>query len=209
MTSPLLILGAGGHGKVVADACLAAGGRVAGFVDADPDLTGDEVLGLPVLGVVNRLEHLAREHGVAAVALGVGDNRARLELAREVRRANLDLATVVHPRATVAASAVLGPGVVICAGAAVCVEARVGAASIVNTNAVVDHECVLGEATHVCPAAALAGRVSVAEGGFVGIGASVLPCLSIGAWAVVGAGAVVREDAPAAATVVGVPARSL
>ena len=207
MAGRVLIIGAGGHGKVVADILRANGIEPAGFVDADESLWGKTVLGVPVLGGMMRLEKIARQAGATAAALGIGDNRVRLEHAAEIARAGLELAPAVHPSAAVSPSAVLGRGVVICAGAAVCVEAIVGDAAVVNTNATVDHECRVGEAAHVCPNAALAGRVQVGCGAFVGIGASVIQCLSIGDWATVGAGAVVTRDVASSSTVVGVPAR--
>ncbi len=107
---PVLILGAGGHGKVVADLLASRGTPAAGFIDADESLHGSTVAGLPVLGGMNRLEHHARQAGASAVALAIGDNRVRLEHAREASRAGLDVATLVHPAATVSASATLGPG---------------------------------------------------------------------------------------------------
>ena len=207
MAGKVLIIGAGGHGKVVADVLRANGVEPAGFVDADESLWGRSVLGVPVLGGMMRLEKIARQAGATTATLGIGDNRVRLEHAAEVVRAGLALAPAVHPSAVVSPSATLGSGVVVCAGAVVCVEAVVGDFAVVNTNATVDHECRVGEAAHVCPAAALAGRVSVGRGAFVGIGASVIQCRSVGEWATVGAGAVVTRDVPAGATAVGVPAR--
>lgn len=207
MSNRILIIGAGGHGKVVAEILRARGTEPGGFVDADEALWGTQVLGLPVLGGMNHLEKIARHHGLASAIVAIGDNRVRQEVAREVERAGLKLASAVHPSATISPTVRLGRGVVVCMGAAICVQAQVGDLAIINTNATVDHECEIGPAAHICPNASLAGRVMVAQGAFVGIGSSVIQCRSIGEWATVGAGAVVTRDIPAHSTAVGVPAR--
>jgi NDP-sugar pyrophosphorylase family protein len=85
-------------------------------------------------------------------------------------------------------------------------DAHIGNSTIVNTGAIVDHECRIGKGVHICPGVLLAGRVQIEEGAFVGLGAKILPCLKVGAYATIGAAALVREDVPAHATVVGVPA---
>jgi sugar O-acyltransferase (sialic acid O-acetyltransferase NeuD family) len=203
-----LIVGAGGHGKVVLDILRAAGQhRPVGFVDADPRLHGTTVMGLPVLGGVNQLKRLAATHKAAAAIVAIGDNRARVGYADAVVEAGLNLATAVHPSAVVAESAEIGRNVVVAAGAIVCPEARIGDHAIINTAATVDHECEIGVGVHVCPGVHLAGRVRVEAGVVIGMGASVIQCLRIGAGATVGAGAVVVRDVMAGVTVVGVPAR--
>jgi sugar O-acyltransferase (sialic acid O-acetyltransferase NeuD family) len=203
----VVIVGAGGHGKVVLDVLLAERRyRPVGFVDADPKLTDAYVGGLPVLGSVNSLTRLRRERLRHAI-VAIGDNLARLRYATLLREEGFTLVSAVHPTASVSPSATLGDNVVVCAQAAVVCEARVGAAAIVNTGAVVDRECVVGDGVHVCPGAVLAGRVRVGRGAFVGIGAQVIQCRTVGRFAIVGAGAAVIDDVPDFATVVGVPAR--
>lgn len=203
----VVIVGAGGHGKVVLDILSAAGGhRVVGFLDADPALRGTAVGGLPVLGPVNLLAKLWQQkvrHGVVAI----GDNRTRRRYGDLLREQGFTLANAVHPSAVVSAAATLGANVVVAAQAVVGVDARVDDFAIVNTGATVDHECHVGAAAHVTPGVRLAGRVRVGEEAFVGLGAIVIQCLSIGRGATVGAGAVVLTDVPDGATVVGVPAR--
>lgn len=203
---PLLIVGAGGHGKVVLDVVRAAGRyEPVGFLDADPALAGQSRGGVPVLGPVNLLPKLRSKARHAVVA--IGDNRTRHRYAAELRGQGFTLVSAVHPSAVVSPAASLGENVVIAAHATVCTEARLDDLVILNTAAVVDHEGHVGVAAHVGPGALLAGRVRVGSMAFVGMGAKVIQCLSVGEGATIGAGAVVTHDVPAGATVVGVPAR--
>ncbi|MBC7783978.1 MAG: hypothetical protein H7144_09065, partial [Burkholderiales bacterium] len=156
-----VIIGAGGHGKVVLDILQTEGKhRVVGFLDADASLAGTMVAGVPVIGGINQLLRL-KSQKVRAALIAIGDNRVRQQYAREAIDAGLELITAIHPRASVARSAVIGRNVVIAMNASVCADARIGDSAIVNTSAIVDHECVVGEAVHVCPGAALAGRVRI------------------------------------------------
>ena len=203
----LVIVGAGGHGKVVLDIVRAAGRHEpVGFVDADTRLTGTTVGGLPVLGPTNVLAKL-RQQRVRHAIIAIGDNRTRHRYAELLEAEGFELATLVHPTAFVSPTAKLGKNVVVGPNASVITEARIGDGTIVNTGAIVEHECEVGGAVHVAPAACLAGRVRVGAFSFIGIGARVIPCMSIGEGATVGAGAVVIADVPPNATVVGVPAR--
>jgi UDP-perosamine 4-acetyltransferase len=204
----ILIIGAGGHGKVVLD-ILRAGGRYepVGYLDADPALAGTTVGGLPVLGAANLLPKLRQQQKVRSAIVAIGDNRTRARYAQLLREQGFELINAVHPSAVVSPTARLGANVVVAAGAVICTEAVVGDSTIINTAAIVDHEVQVGDATHVSPGVCLAGRVRVGASAFLGIGAQVLPCLSVGEGATVGAGAVVIRDVPPFATAVGVPAR--
>lgn len=203
----VIIAGAGGHGRVVLD-ILRAGGThtVVGFLDANLDLKGQVIAGVPVLGHLNLLPKLIAA-GVGGAIVAIGDNRVRRSYAQKLVAAGLELINAVHPSAVVSPTAALGRNIVVAAGAIVCTDARVADHAIVNTAAVVDHECEVGQAAHIAPGVRLAGRVWVGEGAFVGIGANVLPCLRVGEYSTVGGGALVRKDVPPGATVVGVPAR--
>jgi UDP-perosamine 4-acetyltransferase len=205
-----IIIGAGGHGKVVLDILQSAAEyRVAGFVDADPKLAGTKVNQLPVFGAVHLLSRLVSQHRIGAVIIAIGDNRARSSYARTVDELRLPLINAIHPSAVVSRTAILGRNVVIAANAVVCAEAKIGDFAIINTAATVDHECEIGSAVHICPGAHLAGRVRVDADAFVGLGANIIQCLRIGAGATIGAGAVVLQDIPPQATAVGVPAKIL
>jgi sugar O-acyltransferase (sialic acid O-acetyltransferase NeuD family) len=205
VTEPeLVVYGGGGHGRVVLDAAQAAGARVLGFLD-DRLTAGSAVDGLPVLGNAGWLA----EHAGLAVALGVGDNAIRERIASEIVRAGSRLATVIHPRAVVAASAKVEAGAVVLAFAVVNPGARVGRGAIVNSGAVVEHDVELGEFSHVSPNATLGGAAQLGRAAHVGLAGCVLPGRSVGAGSTVGAGAVVTRDIGTGVVVVGVPARSV
>lgn len=196
----LIVIGAGGHAKVVISTLEAAGHKVAGIYDDDRAKWGTEILGVPVHGGLAELgiELL----GKAVIA--IGDNAARAIVARQFEGA--DWVTVVHPAAYVHPSASLGQGTVVFAGAVVQPCANVGAHVIVNTGATIDHDCMIDDFVHIAPGTNLAGGVKIGRGAFLGIGSAVIPYRSIGEWSTVGAGAVVITDLPAGVTAVGVPA---
>jgi sugar O-acyltransferase (sialic acid O-acetyltransferase NeuD family) len=203
----VVIIGAGGHGRVVLDILRAEGKHnVVGFLDADPTLAGSTVGGLPVMGRVNNFPRL-REQRVKGAIVAIGESRARRRYAQVILDNGLELISTRHPSATLSASASIGRNVVIAPGAIIGPEARVEDSAIINTASIIEHECVIGTGAHICPAAAMAGRVNVSPGAFIGLGSRIIQCLTIGEDAIVGAGAVVIADVPASATVVGVPAR--
>jgi sugar O-acyltransferase (sialic acid O-acetyltransferase NeuD family) len=206
MTRRLAILGAGGHGKVVADTAMESGWQDLMFFDDAADLPR-LVGGWPVVGGSGDL--IGALGGFAAVVVAIGNNRVRLDKTRGLIAAGAAAVSLVHPRAYVARDVKVGPGTVVLAGAVVQPGSCLGAAVIVNTGATIDHDCVLGDGVHVCPGTNIAGFVSVGECAWLGIGCSVRQTLTIGAGSVVGGGAAVVAPVPEGATVVGVPARSL
>lgn len=203
----LLVWGAGGHGRVVAELARLAGFAVAGYADRNAEKVGSVIdsEGANVLTTEDRLPAWLGEAEARALALGVGDNRARLERSRRFDPA--ELPPLLHPAATMSPSATLEPGAVMFAGAVANSGSSIGWAAIVNTAAVIEHDVVLGAGVHVSPGAVIAGGAVVEEGTWVGANATVLPGVRIGAWSIVGAGAVVLRDVEPGATVVGNPAR--
>jgi sugar O-acyltransferase (sialic acid O-acetyltransferase NeuD family) len=199
-TERIVLLGAGGHAKVVISTLEAAGRSVAAVLDDDRGKWGQQLLDVPVTGPLSEAEAGGYDFGVVAV----GDNVTRKAIAQVLRLLWL---SVVHPRAIVHDSVTLGAGTVIFAGAVVQPGAVLGNHVIVNTGATVDHDCVLADFVHVAPGAHLAGHVAVGEGSLIGIGSSVIPGIKIGSWTMVGAGGVVLKDLPDSVLAFGVPAR--
>lgn len=204
---PCIILGCGGHGRVVLDILVQAG-RYApvGFVDSNRELTGRRIDGLPVLGHPDDLPDLRETLGVDCAIVAVGDNGARRQLSDRLENLGFELVNAIHPSANLARNVNVGRNVVVAAGALVGAHCQIGDSVILNTGCIVDHESLIGTATHVCPGARIAGRVIVESGAFVGIGATIIQSLRIGYEAVVGAGAVVIRNVAPMSTVVGVPA---
>lgn len=207
--NPCVIVGAGGHGRVVLDILLSAGShRVVGFLDSNPALHGRRIDGLPVLGDLSALSDLQAQ-GIHKAVVAIGDNGVRRDFARRIAESGFELINAVHPSANLAHNVNLGRNVVVAAGALVCAHCQIGDSVILNTGCIIDHESMIGTAVHVCPGAKLAGRVAVQAGAFIGIGATILQGLRIGCEAVVGGGAVVIDDVQPMSTVVGIPARTV
>jgi UDP-perosamine 4-acetyltransferase len=212
MTARCVILGGGGHARVVIEA-LRAEGRLepAAIVDADPARKGTAIFGVPVVGGDAELPAL-RAAGVTHAVAGVGgvrDNAPRHRLLEAARAAGFHPAGVIHPSAMVSPSARLAPSVQVLAGAVIGPEAQLADGVVVNTRAVVEHDCRIGEYAHIASGAVLAGTVTVGPLAHIGAGAVVRQKISIGRGAVIGAGAAVVKDVADGDVVVGVPARLL
>ncbi len=210
-TLPVIIVGAGGHALVVADALLACGRQVLCFVDADLTKADTQVLGLPVLGGDAELHRfttheVALANGIGGVGRSTGEPlRARVQA--ELEAAGWHFITVRHPAAIVSAHALVGAGAQLLAGSVVQPGAQIGRGVIVNTRAVVEHDVRVGDFAHIAPGAVLCGNVVVGAGAHVGAGATVRQGVVLGAGVVVGIGAAVVAD-HAAGVLVGVPARN-
>ena len=206
VTQRLLIVGAGGHAKVVIEAARAAGFAPVAVVD--PQARGD-VLGVPVRGTDEDVAILWASGEFDAAAVAIGDNQLRLRLAGTLRRIGCSTPAIVHPRATVSPTAEIYDGVVVMAHAVVNACARIGRDSIVNTAAIVEHDCALGEAVHAAPRSVMGGSCSFGSLTLFGIGAVARPGVKVGSRVVIGAGATVVSDIPDGWVVAGTPARRL
>jgi sugar O-acyltransferase (sialic acid O-acetyltransferase NeuD family) len=203
----LLIAGAGGHGRVVADTALATGAysSLAFLDDREANLVTSE--GWSILGPLRDLGNFSAEF--QAFAAGFGNAALRLEMLSRARDLGFHCASIIHPAAVVSKYCSIDEGSVVFAGGCINVGARIGTACIINTGATVDHDCVVADGVHICPGAHLAGSVEIGPRTWFGVGAVAREGIKIGSDVIVGAGAVVVRDIPDRATVAGNPAKAL
>jgi sugar O-acyltransferase (sialic acid O-acetyltransferase NeuD family) len=197
--SKVAVIGAGQHGRVVASVLEAAGTSIAGHYDDDPDTWGSVIGTALVLGPPSEIPLLS------PAIIAIGDNRVRQELS-----GRLDLAwvTAIHPFSWLHPGVPVGSGTVVGSGVSVQVGAEIGRHVILNNSAGVGHDARVGDYAHLT-VAHLAGGAHVDDGVLLGVGSVVAPRVEVGAWATVGAGAVVISDVAPGAMVVGNPARGL
>lgn len=201
----LIIVGGGGHGRVVADAARAAGAQVVAFADAA--LAGGVVDGVPVIDAEPAVVARAALQRGAGAAVAIGHNATRQRVHASLAEAGVTIASVIHPSAVVLGGAQLGVGVQVLAGAVLGVGAALGDGCIVNTSASIDHDCRVGPFCHLSPGVHTGGQVELGEGVHLAIGVSVRNRVKVGAWSQIGVGAAVVGDVPAHVVAYGVPAR--
>ncbi len=207
MTRQHVILGSGGHAKVLLDALRTLNLPVTACTDTNPQRVGDTLLGIPIQSEADLETMFPPESTLLVNGVGgVGDMSPRRSVYNRFRAMGYDFATIVHPHASVADDAALGQGVQVLAGAVVVTGARIDENTIINTRASVDHDCAIGAHCHIAPGVTLSGGVSVGNASLVGTGASVIQGISLGSQCIVGAGAAVIRNVPDGATAVGVPA---
>lgn len=204
---PIVIFGAGGQARELIDlvADLSSAFRVVALIDRNAE-SGAHVLGVPVFAEAKELD---REPTKLRAVIGSGLIALRDRMLEEISQSGMKPIALVHPSATVSASAHISEGAVVAAQSAVMNGAILGGHCLVNTCCSIGHDCRIGCAAVLSPGVHLGGAVHIGDAAFLGLGAIVLPGIRVGERAVVGAGAVVNRDVAAGATVTGVPAQSV
>lgn len=202
-----IIIGAGGHGKVVADSILSSGQEVLGFID--DYVSKSPIDGISVIGNSSDVLTIMSAFPCSFMVAAIGDNASRRSMVSRLNAWELSWGTVVHPNSTVSRYACIGKGTVIMPGVIVNAGATIGDHVILNTACAVDHDCVIHDHAHLSPGVCLAGGVVVEEGAHIGTGTSIIPDRVVGAWSVVGAGACVINNIPPGVVAAGVPAKVL
>lgn len=210
LTEPIFVFGSSGHAKVVIDILECEGRSIIGLLD-DFRTPGERIAGHEILGTFEDIATLVKRHRTRAGVVAVGDNWQRAQASLRVCESvdGFEFVTAVHPAATIARSAHLGPGTVVMAGAVINSDVVLGKGCIVNTSASIDHDCVLQPFASLAPGARLGGAVTLGECSAVLIGASVTHNAKVGHHSVVGGGSMVLGDVADLQLVAGIPARSL
>lgn len=195
----VVIIGAGGHAKVVADIVLKSGDKLLGFLD---DCKQGAVLdGYDVLGKIKDAKKFADD---TRFIVAIGDNKTRKQVTEQSK---LNWYTAVHPSAQIGIGTQIGVGSCIAANAVINAGATVGVGCIINTSAVVEHDCVVGDFSHVSPGAVLCGTVEIGDCVHIGANATVINNLSVCSNSIVGAGATVVKSIEKSGVYVGTPAK--
>ena len=198
MKSKLMIIGASGHGKVIADIASLTGYQEIEYLD---DATRPAI---PTVGTVADFPQFLNSHNFI---VAIGNNAIRERITRQLQESKAKLATLIHPAAVIGSGVTIGDGTVVMAGAVINADATVGMGSIINTGSSVDHDCTVGDFVHVSVGARLAGTVTVDDRTMIGAGAVVINNRSVCADCMIGAGAVVVKDITESGTYIGVPAK--
>lgn len=208
MNIPVLIIGGGGHAKVLIEALRLRSMNVIGIIDADPAKVGIEVSGVRVVGEEDSISEYDPKTVRLVNAIGsIRQPKIRTAVFEKFKARGFTFSSVIHPSAVVAPDAVLGEGVQLMAGVVVQPGVTIGVDTIINTRAAIDHDCLIGDNVHIAPGVTLSGGVIVGNGAHIGAGATVIQGIRIGANSVIGAGSLVIDDIPSEAEVFGVPAK--
>ena len=209
-SKPVILLGAGGHAKVLLDILLEQNAEIVGIAEKGGVERPTDLFGVPIIGSDSDVERYSPREIELVNGIGsIGSTALRKRVYEKFKALGYRFRRVVHSSAVVSRWGELGEGVQVAAGAVINIGARIGENSIVNTNASVDHDCVIGAHVHIAPGVTLSGGVIVGDGSHIGTGANVVQGVHIAKDVIVGAGALVLQDLGDGAVVCGVPAKEM
>lgn len=202
----IILIGQGGHSKVVRDIILSSKyDQVVGYLDDKfkIEIIQDDC----IFGPISAAKKMSEQDPHLKFVIAIGDNKVRKRIYQRLNLANEYYATVIHPSAWISPSATIGDGTVLMAHSVVNADAKIGYHSIINTSAVVEHDNQIGDFVHLSPNATLTGAVKIEDGVHIGAGATIIPNKIVCEWSIIGAGATVINDIPANCTAIGIPAK--
>lgn len=206
LDKPVIIIGAGGHARVLFDCLRLQGVNVLGMLDKAGVENGNS--DLPIIGNDSAISEYPSDTVELVNGLGsVGNMNLRTGIFSKFKNLGYCFRNVIHPSAIIAHDCELGEGVQVLAGAMINTGTKIAADTIVNTGAIVDHECIVGSHVHIAPGCTLSGGIHIGDGTHIGTGATIIQGISIGNRALVAAGAVVVKNVPDGEKVMGVPAK--
>lgn len=210
MTLPVIVIGGGGHSRVLIDSLLMQSNVILGFTDIDVQFQASSFHGVHYLGDDDIINNYAPSEILLVNALGsIGSTKMRARIYETFKSKGYSFASVIHPSAIISSDVTLGEGVQVMAGTIIQTGSQIGDNTIINTRSSVDHDCVIGSHVHVAPGVTLSGGIRVGSGVHIGSGATVIQQVSLDEFSIIGAGAVVLKDVPAHRTYVGVPAKEV
>lgn len=205
MGDQLIIVGDGGHAKVIIDIIRHSTDYVIiGVTSGKTD--NKNIMNIPVIGSDEQLTDIF-DNGVENVFIAIGDNKKRSDLAIYSRKIGFNLINAISKHTYISPNVELGKGIAIMPGVVINPDSMIGDNSIINTGSTIDHDCRISCNVHIGPGCNLAGKVTIGEGAFLGIGCKCIPGITIGPWSIIGAGSVIVNDVPPFSKVYGVPGK--
>lgn len=208
LSRPIIIIGAGGHAKVLIDALKRLGAPILGICTKNSAAVHSGLLGIPTICNDDELKKYSPESVTLVNGIGgVKDTSQRREVFSRLKMLGYVFSQVIHPASVISPDAMLGEGVQVMAGAIIQVGVKVAENAIINTKTSVDHDCQIGSHVHLAPGVTICGDVKIGDSVHVGSGATIIQGISLGAHSLIGAGTLVHKNVPAGATVIGVPGK--
>jgi len=205
MKNKLIIIGASGHGKVVADIALKMN-KWKNIAFLDDNTTINSSMGLKVIGTSREVYNFISEY---EIFVGIGSNAIRSKIQKSIEILGGSIPVLVHPNAVIGSQVEIGIGTAVMAGAVINSSTKIGKGCIINTSSTIDHDNILEDFVHISPGTHLAGTVKVGYGSWLGIGSNISNNVNISCNTIIGAGSVILKDITDPGTYAGVPVRKI